>query len=68
MIPLIVGLVVGLVAAVWSGFRAATGSNEKLRRNPDGSVYGGLVQISAMVGVMWLIIAAALTWLVMLPF
>ncbi len=68
MIPLIVGVIVGLVAAIWSGYRAATGRNEKVRRNPDGSIYGGLIRVSALVGVLWLIIAAAFTWLVILPF
>ena len=67
-LPIIVGLIVGIVYAVGSGFRAATGRNRRLRRNPDGSVYGGVIPIAIGVGILWFLIAAGVTWLVTLPF
>ncbi len=66
-LPIIVGLAVGILMAVWSGFRAVTGRHPSLMRNPDGSIFGGLVMVTIGVGVLWFLIAAGITWLVTLP-
>ena len=67
-LPVIVGIIVGVLSGTWCTFRAATGRNTRLVRNPDGSVYGGLVPIGIGTGILWFLIAAGITWLVMLPF
>ena len=39
ILPLIVGLGLGLIFSIWQAIRIFTGANTKIIRNPDGSVY-----------------------------
>ena len=39
ILPLIVGLGLGLIFSIWQAIRISTGANTKIIRNPDGSVY-----------------------------
>ena len=66
--PVVVGLVLGILYAAGSGIRVATGRNSKVRRNRDGSVFGGVILVALGVGVLWFVIGFVVTWLVMLPF
>lgn len=67
-LPVIVGLVAGVAMMVAGGFRAATGRNARVLKNPDGSMYGGFVRIALGVGILWFVVGAGLTWLITLLF
>lgn len=64
-IPLIVGLAAALVMIVAGGARFWTNKDSPILRNPDGSMYGGFVRVTLGVGILWFLIGAGLSWLIM---
>ena len=51
-IPVIVGVVVGVVAIVIGYFRAVSGANRRIIRNPAGTVYN-LWPTTVVFGLLW---------------
>lgn len=64
-LPIAVGLLAALIMIVAGGFRFWTGrAGSRVLRNPDGSMYGGLVRVTLGIGILWFVIGAMLTWLI----
>ncbi len=63
-LPVVVGLIAAVVMVVGGGFNFWTGRKSRIIRNPDGSMYGGLLRVTLGVGILWFLIGAGLTWLI----
>tara|TARA_B100000686_G_C16476612_1_gene804935 strand:+ start:451 stop:672 length:222 start_codon:yes stop_codon:yes gene_type:complete len=56
VVPIIIGLALGSFYAIQQYIRITNGTNLLVRRNPDGSVYGGLFKMLFGVFVLWFVI------------
>jgi len=56
VVPIIIGLVSGSIYAIQQYIRITNGTNIGVRRNPDGSVQGGLFIIILGVFALWFVI------------
>ena len=61
-IGVIAGLIVGLFVGISQYGRVNSGANLKVIRNPDGSVFGGLVKVIAGVVILWFTIGFAVSY------
>ena len=61
IVALVIGVLVGVLVATWEGWRVATGRNQRVRRNFDGSVMF-FWQSTIGVGVLWGGIVFLVVW------
>ncbi len=55
-ISLIAGIALGMVVGVHQHSRVKSGANQRVIRNPDGSVYGGFFRVLFGVVILWTVL------------
>ena len=62
ILPLAIGVALGLIVAIWQTIRISTGANTKIIRNPDGSVYH---PVGTIIGIfiLWSLVCSVIAFI-----
>ena len=63
---MVISLIVGISLGMFSGFqcysRTKSGANRVVVRNPDGSIFGGLIRVVVGVVILWFLLGFGVTY------
>ena len=64
ILPLAIGVALGLIVAIWQTIRISTGANTKIIRNPDGSVYH---PVGTIIGIfiLWSLVCSVIAFIML---